>query len=135
VEPWDTPPHPGEEHFDVGVWHLSALPADRKNRDGYLMLKQKVYESWCDVEASYSDIAVAAVRAFHEQVIKLVDAIPEQEICSRSWSWLGCCNPVYNLISMVPAVARDMAPQIVALASQYGLVCYDPQTDKLYLPP
>ena len=98
VESWDTPPHPGDEHFDLGVWHESALPADVQNRDGYLMLKQQVYETACDVEESYSDIAVAAVSAFHEEVVKLVDAIPDEEICSRSWSWLCCCNPVYNLI-------------------------------------
>src|ERR1035441_984405 len=36
------PPHKGDEHFDLGIWHPSALPADKQNKEGYHVLQRQV---------------------------------------------------------------------------------------------
>jgi hypothetical protein len=129
------PPFPGDEHYDLGIWHVTALPADKHNGEGYRILKERVDEWTCNTGEPNPWKAVMAVRRFHNQVVKLVDAIPEEEICSRSWSVVLCNNPLFNIISMIPDVATKMAPKIVHLAKTYGLVCYDPQNDTVSLPP
>ena len=111
------PPYKGEEHFDLGIWHPSALTADMQNKEAYYELERRLEEDdWCEV-------------------VTLVDALPDEETDSRSWSIVLRCNPLYNLISLWPTVAIEIAPAIVDSAKRHGLVCHDPQNDVVTLPP
>jgi len=78
--------------------------------------------------------AEKAVQRFHDEVTILVDAVPEEDVCSRSWSIVLRCNPLFNLISLFPAVATELAPAITESAKRHGLVCYDPQSDAIIFP-
>jgi hypothetical protein len=51
---FSVPPHKGDEHFDLGIWHPSALPADQQNKAGYHVLQRQVEEDdWaCEIEES-----------------------------------------------------------------------------------
>jgi hypothetical protein len=136
VHDFRVPPHEGDEHVDLGIWHPSALPVDRQNREGYGLLARRAdEEDWtCEVEESHSSDAVKAVQAFHDEVVALVDALPDEEVCSRPWSIVLRCNPLYVLISLWPTVAIKMASPIGDAAKRHGLVCYDPQNDVVTLP-
>jgi hypothetical protein len=133
---FSVPPHKGDEHFDLGIWHPSALPADKQNKEGYHVLEQRVKEEDCTCEAEDSDPTEAeqAVQAFSDEVFALVEALPDEEVCSRSWSIVLRCNPLFHLMSLWPTVAIELAPAIAESAKRHGLVCYDPQNDVVTLP-
>jgi len=136
VDGFRVPPYQGDEHFDLGVWHPSALPADMQNKEGYHELERRLEaDDWCEAEERQPSEVVKAVQAFHDEVVTLVDALPDDEACIRSWSIVLRCNPLYNLISLWPTVAIEMAPAIVESAKRHGLVCYDPQNGVVTLPP
>ena len=130
------PPHKGDEHFDLGVWHPSALPADKQNKAGYHVIQRRVEEDdWtCEVEESHPSEAEKAVQAFSDEVSALVDALPHENACSRSWSIVLRCNPLFRLISLWPTVAIELVPAIAESAMRHGLVYYDPQSDMVRLP-
>ena len=142
LDMWEfsVPPHKGDEHFDLGIWHPSALPADKQNKEGYHVLERRIEEEDCAIEVEESNPSEAekAVQAFHDEVTTLVDglldALPDEEVFSRSWSIVLRCNPLFNLISLWPTVATELAPVITESAKRHGLVCYDPQNDIASLP-
>ena len=133
---FSVPPHKGDEHFDLGIWHPSALPADKQNKDGYQLLQRRIEEDdWtCEDEESRPSEAENAVQAFSDEVTALVDALPDEDVCSRSWSIVLRCNSLFRLISLWPTVAIELAPVIAESAMRHGLVCYDPQSDVVSVP-
>ena len=131
---YSVPPHKGDEHFDLGIWHPSALPTDKQNKEGYEILKLRAEEDWDGEDKEYPSEPSTAVEKFHEEVDKLVDALPDEEANERSWSIVLRCDPLYRLISLWPTVAVEVAPAIVEAANRNGLVCYDPQSDVVNLP-
>jgi hypothetical protein len=133
---FSVPPHRGDEHFDLGVWHPSALPGDKRNTEGYQALQRALEENdcTCEVDESRPGEAEKAVQAFEAEVCALVDALPEEEVCGRSWSIVLRRNPLFILISLWPTVGTELAPAIVESARRHGLVCYDPQSDVVTLP-
>jgi hypothetical protein len=133
---FSVPPHKGDEHFDLAIWHPSALPPDKQNKEGYYLLEQRVEEEdcTCEVEERHPSEAENAVWAFHDDVIALVDALPDEEVCSRSWSIVLRYSPLFHLISLWPTVAIELAPAIAESAQRHGLVHYDPQKDVVTLP-
>ena len=129
------PPYKGDEHFDLGIWHPSALPPDKQNEDGYSVLQRRVDEEVnSETDEEYSEGAVHAVTAFHNEMIALVDALPEDEVCSRRWTIVIQLHPLFNLISLWPTVAVELAPAINQLAQEHGLFCYDPQSGVISYP-
>lgn len=130
---FSVPPHKGDEPFDLGIWHPSALPADRQNKEGYEILKQRAEEDWDGDDEEYPAEALSAVKKFRREVEKLVDALPDDEASDRSWSIVFRLNPLFCLISLWPSVAVELAPAILESASRHGLVCYDPQSDVVTL--
>jgi len=100
------------------------------------LLERRIEEEDCttEVEASHPGEAEKAVQAFHDEVITLVDALPDEDVRSRSWSIVLRCNPLFNLISLWPTVATELAPALTESAKRHGLVCYDPQNDVATLP-
>lgn len=133
---FSVPPHKGDEHFDLGVWHPSALPADKQDKEGYHVLQRRVEEIDCDFELEESQPSEVenAVQAFTDEVTALVDALTDEDVCSRSWSIVLRCNSLFRLISLWPTVAIELAPAIAESALRHGLVCYDPQSDVVTLP-
>ena len=133
---FSVPPHKGDDHFDLGIWHPSAVPADKQNKEGYHVLQRQVEEDdWaCEVEESRPSESENAVEAFSDEVTALVDALPEEDVCSRSWSIVLRCNSLFRLISLWPTVAIELVPAIAESAMRHGLVYYDPQSDVVTLP-
>jgi hypothetical protein len=130
------PPHKGDDHFDLGIWHPSALPAHMQNKDGYHALQRRVEEvDWnSELEGSQESDAEKAVQQFSDEVIKLVDGLPVDDNATRQWTIALRCNPLFLLISLWPEVGIELAPVIAELAKRHGLVCYDPQSDVVTLP-
>jgi hypothetical protein len=133
---FSVPPHKGDEHFDLGVWHPSALPAHVQNSEGYDALKRRDDDPDCNYEGDERPPSEAekAVQAFEDDVITLIDALPEEEVCSRPWSIVLRCNPLSRLISLWPTIGIALAPAIAESAKHHGLVCYDPQKDVITFP-
>jgi hypothetical protein len=130
---FSVPPHKGDKHFDLGVWHPSALPVDKQNRDGYQVLQRRIYEGdWdCETEEPLPD---ESIESFCDSVTALIDALPEDDVCSRPWSIAFRRHPLFCLISLWPAVGVVLGPAIVEKARRHGLICYDPQSDMVTLP-
>jgi hypothetical protein len=133
------PPHPGDGHFDLGIWHPSALPADKWNKAGYLALEQLSEldnESWiCEDEHAVPGEPERAVQAFENDVCAVVDTLPDEQLCSRPWTIVIRRDPTFSLISLWPTAAPQLAPAIVEVAKRHGLVCYDPQNDVVAVRP
>lgn len=133
---FSVPPRQGDKHFDLGVWHPSALPADLQNREGYLLLERRDEQEDCTCETENSDPSEAenAVQAFSDELIALVETLPNEEASNRPWSIALRCNPLCRIISLWPTVATELATAITESAARHGLVCYDPQSDVVALP-
>ena len=129
------PPHKGDEHFDLGIWHPSALPADKQNREGYdiLQLRDREEKPICEDEESQLTKS-EQLQAFEDEVCAFVDALPEEGLCSRSWTIVFRWNRLFCLIALWPTVAIELAPGITESANRHGLVCYDPQSDVVSFP-
>ena len=110
--------------IDLGVWHPLALPADKQNRAGYEMLDHAEYPA--NLDRSRRQQAIHAIQAFRDELDQLVNC----DVFYRS-------RPLQHQIhlDLAPDAAIPTAMTIAQAAQRHGLVCYDPQTDTLTLPP
>jgi hypothetical protein len=110
--------------IDLGVWHPLALPANKQNRAGYEMLDQAEHPS--NIDRSRRHEAIHAVQAFRDELDELIVC----DVLYRS-------RPLHHQIhlDLPPAAAISTVLAIAQAALRHGLVCYDPQTDTLTLPP
>ncbi|HXA50805.1 MAG TPA: hypothetical protein VNV86_10895, partial [Candidatus Acidoferrum sp.] len=118
------------------IWHPSALPIDKQNKEGYHALQQQLeeYNLTSEYEERDPSEAEAAIHSFSDSVTALIDALPEEELCSRPWSIVLRCHPLFRLISLWPSVGVELAPAIAESAKRHGLICYDPQNEVVTVP-
>jgi hypothetical protein len=142
---FSVPPHKGDDHFELGIWHPNALPFDRQNKEGYHELQRRFDENDCtseadeaackpEIEGRQPSEAESAIESFTDEVTALVDALPDQDVSARTWSIVLRYDPLFRLISLWPSVAIELAPAIAESAMRHGLVYYDPQSDVVTLP-
>ncbi|MER8199356.1 hypothetical protein ABTY00_36175 [Streptomyces microflavus] len=112
--------------FDLGVWFQEVRPS------GAAALE--THQRLCAGEPA----AVrhnAAVTGFHAA---LVAEFPEAEPAtdeSSPWSAGLDVGDGYVLIAMQWSRAAEVAPRVVELAGQSGLICFDPQDGVVHAPP
>ena len=64
-----------------------------------------------------------------------IDDVSEDEIDACPWSVAFDLSSSHVCTPIMWARAEDVAPFVLELAERHGLVCYDPQSRKVHLPP
>ncbi|MFD8010774.1 hypothetical protein [Streptomyces sp. NPDC058955] len=112
--------------FDLGVWSEETRPSRAAAADTLRRL--------CAGEPSVVR-PTAAVRGFHAA---LVAEFPDAEDAgdeSSPWSAGLDVGDGFVLMPMQWGRAAEVAPRVIELAGQHGLVCFDPQAGVVHAPP
>jgi len=115
--------------FYLGVWNSPTAISDGEAAARYLALSGEK-----SVEPEFD----ASVYNFYCDLISLfpeVETVPEDELDSCPWACGIDIAADYVIMAIQIAQARKIIGQIASLAAKYELVCFDPQTGKVYLPP
>ena len=115
--------------FYLGVWNSPTAISDDEAAARYLALSveksakpefnDQLYSFYCRLTSIYPE----------------VEMVPEDELDSCPWSCgIDVAND-YLVMAIQPEHSDKVVPQILALAAQNELVCFDPQAGKVYLPP
>jgi hypothetical protein len=115
--------------FDLGVWHSDGPLTDQEAGDLYVKLCE---QTWIPIEEN------AAVAAFYAELTNRypeIDTLPEEGLDNCPWSCAHDRSGLHVLMAMVWSRCGEIAPQVRELAEKHGLVCFDPQESKVYLPP
>ena len=97
------------------------------------------YVAYCEEDdlAPYIE-ASPAVAAFLEELtseLPQIDDWPEETIDECPWSCAFDVSEGHILIPMVWSAAETLPAKIVALAERHGLVCVDPQSERILAAP
>lgn len=127
--------------FDLGVWSAEARPSRAAAEETYRRL--------CGGETAVVPPS-AAVRDFHAA---LIAEFPEPAYTadgsdaaggsdgsdgwdeSSPWSAGPDVGDGFVLMPMRWSRAAEVAPRVMALAAEHGLVCFDPQAEVVHVPP
>src|SRR5579872_1339613 len=118
--------------FDLGVWHSEARPTDKQAGAIYLQLCQ----NWPNLQGEHPSVA-----AFYQELTRRwpeIDSIPEDRIGDLDdcpWSCAISHSEIAVVMSCVWPKADEVAAFVRDLAQRHGLVLFDPQADRVYLPP
>ena len=61
--------------------------------------------------------------------------VPEDHLGSCPWACSLDITGDHVIMAIQPGQCERVVPQVLALAAQHGLVCFDPQAGKVHLPP
>ncbi|GII58113.1 hypothetical protein Pth03_65020 [Planotetraspora thailandica] len=113
--------------FDLGVWFEPARITGDAATEKYVRL--------CEGDAT-GLVEPPAVGAFHAELTAEFPDLDELDDAAGSpWSAALTVSESHVLMSMIWSRADEMAARVVELAHRHGLVCFDPQSATLHLPP
>ena len=115
--------------FYLGVWNSQAAISDHEAAARHLALSgeksaepefdAQVYTFYCRLTSMYPE----------------VEMVPEDEPPSCPWASNLDVASDHVIMAIQPEQSDKVVPQILALAAQDELVCFDPQAVKVDLPP
>jgi hypothetical protein len=111
-----------------GVWNCLTPISSEEAAHQYQLLKD------LGSERRFND----QVYAFYSRLISLypeVETLSEEELENSPWASSMEVSGSHVIMAIVPEQSEKVVPQVLALAEQNGLVCFDPQAGKVYLPP
>jgi hypothetical protein len=114
--------------FCLGVWKCLTPISDEEAAHQYRLLREVGSESRFDAE----------VYAFYSRLIGLypeIDTLPEEELDDSPWASSMEVSDSHVIMAIVPEQSEKVIPRVLALAEENGLVCFDPQASRVYLPP
>jgi len=114
--------------FDLGVWYGDKPLTDAEAGDLYLKLCE---QTWVPIDRK------PAVDAFYTELTNRypeIDTVPEDELDACPWSCAHDRSGLHVVMAMRWSMCAEIAPVVHELAAKHGLVCYDPQESKVYLP-
>jgi hypothetical protein len=112
----------------LGVWKCLTPISDEEAAHQYRLLREVGSESRFDAE----------VYAFYSRLIGLypeIDTLPEEELDDSPWASSMEVSDSHVIMAIVPEQSEKVIPRVLALAEENGLVCFDPQASRVYLPP
>jgi hypothetical protein len=114
--------------FYLGVWNSPAPISDDEAAARYNALNDeksrgpefdaRVYTFYCRLTSLYPEI----------------EMVPEDELDSCPWASSIDITGDHVILAIQPEQSERVVPEIVALADQYELACFDPQAGKVLLP-
>lgn len=114
--------------YKLAIWHSERAVSDKEAADLYIKLfeqKKIPIEQHIDVYAFYNELA-----AYYPEI----DMVAEEALDASPWSCTHDRSGAHVIVSMLDEKLAEVVPLILKLAERYGLVCFDPQTNKLHLP-
>ena len=78
------------------------------------------------------------VYAFYFHLTELypeIDMVPESELDNCPWACAIEMAGGHVIMAITPEEAERLVPDLLTLADQHDLVCFDPQAGKVHLPP
>jgi hypothetical protein len=78
------------------------------------------------------------VYAFYSRLISLypeVETLSEDELDDSPWACSMEMSGGHVIMAVIEEQSEKVVPQVLALAEENGLVCFDPQARQAYLPP
>jgi len=113
----------------LGVWNSPTAISDDEGAARYLVLSgdksadpgfdAHVYTFYCRLTSLYPE----------------VEMVPEDDLGSCPWACSLDVTGDHVIMAIRPEQSGKVVPQILALAAQEELVCFDPQSRKVHLPP
>ncbi|WP_328665032.1 hypothetical protein [Streptomyces sp. NBC_00328] len=119
--------------FDLAVWFESGRVS--------VADATRTYERLCDGDLTGAGVvANEAVAAFHRELTDRfpgLSATADDDARAEASPWAAGLDvsAAHVIMPMSWSRADDTAPEMVALAGRYGLVCLDPQAQVLHRPP
>jgi hypothetical protein len=115
--------------FYLGVWNSETAISDDEAAARYLVVAAeksaepefdpRVYAFYCRLTSLYPE----------------VEMVSEDELGSCPWaSGLDVAGD-HVIMAIQPEQSEKILPEVLALAAQHALVCFDPQAGKVHLPP
>lgn len=119
--------------FDLGVWFEEARPSRAAAAETYRRL--------CAGEAA-AVTPTAAIQGFHAALVaEFPEATDEGDTSdeaseeSSPWSAGLDVGDGHAILPITWGRAADVAPRVLELADQHGLLCFDPQAGVVHAPP
>lgn len=117
--------------FDLGVFYTSRPHSDAE--------AVRRYVAYCEADDLTPYIepspSVAAFLAELTTELPQIDEWPEDDLDKCPWSCAFDVSEGHVLMPMVWSAADAVPPKIIALAAKHGLVCVDPQSEKILTAP
>jgi hypothetical protein len=114
--------------FYLGVWACLTPISSEEAAHQYQLLKDVGSERRFDDK----------VYAFYSRLSSLypeVETLSEEELDDSPWASSMEVSGSHVIMAIVPKQSEKVFPLVLALAEENGLVCFDPQAGKVYLPP
>ena len=114
--------------FYLGVWACLTPISSEEAAHQYQLLKDLGSERRFDDK----------VYAFYSRLSSLypeVETLSEEELDDSPWASSMEVSGSHVIMAIAPKQSEKVFPQVLALAEENGLVCFDPQAGKVYLPP
>jgi len=115
--------------FYLGVWSSPVAITDEEAAVRYAELNDgkpvrskfhdQVYAFYCRLTALYPE----------------VEMVPEDDLDSCPWACGMDMAGDHVIMAILPEQSAAVLPQVLALAAKDELVCFDPQSGKVHLPP
>ena len=105
--------------FYLGVWACLTPISSEEAAHQYQLLKDVGSERRFDDK----------VYAFYSRLISLypeVETLPEDELDDSPWACSMEVSGSHVIMAIVPEQSEKVVPQVLALAEENGLVCFDP---------
>ena len=117
--------------FDLGVFFTSRSHTDAEAVQRYL--------AYCEEDdlSAYVEASPAVDAFLRELTAELpqIDDWPEESIDDCPWSCAFDVSEGHVLMPMVWSASDTLPTKIVALAEKHGLVCVDPQAERILTAP
>ncbi|WIX78677.1 hypothetical protein QRX50_46315 [Amycolatopsis carbonis] len=114
--------------YDLAVWEGDRPPSDQAAGDAFGLLYERHIES--DVQEPPSD----RIRAFVSALLDRYPDISEQDGEDSPWSTSPLLTEAVGPLIYFPMVwsrCEEVSAWAAQLAADHGLVCYDPQLERL----
>src|SRR5215470_8181354 len=112
----------------LAVWNSPTAISDDEAAMRYVVLTSdksaerefdgRVYTFYCGLTSLYPE----------------VEMVPEDELGSCPWACGIDVSGDHVVMAIQPEQFETVMPQVLSLAEQYELVCFDPQAGKVHLP-
>lgn len=115
--------------FYVGVWKSETAISDEEAAARYRLLSTERL-----VQPEFDE----RVYAFCYRLTDLypeVEMVPEDELDTCPWACGLDVSGDRVIMAIQPEQCEKVVPQVLALAEQFELVCFNPQAVRVYLPP
>ena len=110
------------------VWHSERAISDKEAADLFTRLyeQRKVpIEQHIDVYSFYNELSATYPE---------VDMVSEEDMDTCPWACAHERSGAHVIMSVMDEKAAELSPTILKLAEKHGLVCFDAQGNKVYLP-